>query len=171
MTQIQLTDPQVVVLSTACARENGLIFPVTAKLKGGAVGNVCKSLLKRGLIEEIPAADPDTVWRHGDAGSLTLRATPLAYSALGLRDADADENVSSPESAPREVRKGTKQATLIAMLQTPDGATIDDITAATGWQAHTVRGAMAGALKKKLGLTIASEKVDGRGRCYRIVSR
>ena len=64
-----------------------------------------------------------------------------------------------------------QQATLIAMLQTSDGATIDDITAATGWQAHTVRGAMAGALKKKLGLTIASEKVDGRGRCYRIVSR
>ena len=38
--------------------------------------------------------------------------------------------------------------------------------AATGWQSHTVRGAMAGALKKKLGLTIDSEKVDGRGRCY-----
>ena len=66
-----ITDTQSLILSTACARESGLIFPVTANLKGGAVGNVCKSLLKRGLIVEILAADPDTVWRHGDAGSLT----------------------------------------------------------------------------------------------------
>ena len=45
MTQIQLTDTQAVVLSAACARDDGAVFPVTAKLKGGAVGNVCKSLL------------------------------------------------------------------------------------------------------------------------------
>ena len=53
MTQIQLSDAQAVILSTACAREDGAVFPVTASLKGGAVGNVCKSLLKQGLIEEI----------------------------------------------------------------------------------------------------------------------
>ncbi|MEI6099951.1 MAG: DUF3489 domain-containing protein, partial [Alphaproteobacteria bacterium] len=62
----------------------------------------------------------------------------------------------------------TKQATLIAMLRAPDGATIEEITVALEWAAHTVRGAMAGALKKKLGLTITSEKVDGRGRAYKI---
>ena len=169
MTQIQLTDPQAVILSTACAREDGTVFPIIANLKGGAVGNVCKSLLKRGLIEEVPAADPDTVWRFDEErGSLTLSATPLAYSALGIREADADETVSAPEPAPQARRKGTKQATLIAMLQTPDGATIKEIIAATGWQACTVRGAMSGALKKKLGLTITSEKVDGRGRTYKI---
>ena len=49
-----------------------------------------------------------------------------------------------------------------------EGATIDEIVAATGWQPHTVRGAFAGALKKRLGLTIASEKVEGRGRVYHI---
>ena len=65
-------------------------------------------------------------------------------------------------------REGTKQATLIAMLRAPDGATIEEIMAATGWQSHTVRGAMAGALKKKLRLEITSEKVDGRGRVYTI---
>ncbi len=52
------------------------------------------------------------------------------------------------------------------MLRAPDGATIEEITAATGWQSHTVRGAMAGALKKKLGLEVTSEKVEGRGRVY-----
>ena len=48
------------------------------------------------------------------------------------------------------------------------GATIDEIVAALEWQPHTARGAISGALKKKLGLTITSEKVDGRGRAYRI---
>jgi hypothetical protein len=54
------------------------------------------------------------------------------------------------------------------MLRAPDGATIEEIMAATGWQSHTVRGAMAGALKKKLRLEVTSEKVDGRGRVYRL---
>ncbi|MFC3118869.1 DUF3489 domain-containing protein [Jhaorihella thermophila] len=56
------------------------------------------------------------------------------------------------------------------MLRAEGGATIDEIAAATGWKPHTVRGAMSGALKKKLGLTITSEKVEGRGRVYRIAS-
>ena len=57
---------------------------------------------------------------------------------------------------------------MIEMLRRPEGATADQIMEATGWQRHTVRGAFAGALKKKLGLTIASEKVDGLGRVYRV---
>ncbi len=66
-------------------------------------------------------------------------------------------------------RAGTKQALLIEMLRRPEGATVDQIAEATGWQRHTVRGAIAGALKKKLGLTIESEKVDGVGRVCRII--
>ena len=60
----------------------------------------------------------------------------------------------------------SKLDTLIALLRTPGGATIQDLMAATSWQAHSVRGAIAGTLKKK-GHSIASEKVDGRRR-YRI---
>ena len=164
-----LTDTQSLILSTACARESGLIFPVTANLKGGAVGNICKSLLKRGLIEEIPAADPDTVWRHGETGPLTLRATPLAYSALGLGTAGGAAPAVQPDLTPPTQRKGTKQAQLIAMLKVPEGATIEEIVTATGWLCHTVRGVMSGALKKKLGLTITSEKVADRGRVYHLV--
>ena len=66
-----------------------------------------------------------------------------------------------------KIRKGTKQALLVGLLDRPEGATIDEIIAATGWQPHTVRGAFAGALKKRLGLTITSEKREGRGRVYR----
>jgi hypothetical protein len=169
MTQIQLSDAQAVILSTACAREDGAVFPVTASLKGGAVGNVCKSLLKQGLIEEIPAADLNTVYRHDEErGPITLRATPLAYSTLGVTDEQDETPPAETPPAPAQRRKGNKQETLIEMLRAEGGATIDEIVAATGWQPHTVRGAMSGALKKKLGLTITSEKVDGRGRCYRI---
>ena len=169
MTQIQLSDAQAVILSTACAREDGAVFPVTASLKGGAVGNVCKSLLKQGLIEEIGATDLNTVWRHDEErGPITLRATPLAYSTLGITDEQTETPQAETPSAPAQRRKGTKQETLIEMLRAEGGATIDEIVAETGWLSHTVRGAMSGALKKKLGLTITSEKVDGGARRYRI---
>jgi len=173
MTQIQLSDAQAVILSAACAREDGAVFPVTTGLKGGAVGNVCKSLLKHRLIEEITATDLNTVYRHDEErGPVTLRATPLAYSILGITDAPDTQNDDQPEpkTTPQPVRRrsGTKQEALIRMLSAEGGATIDEIVAALDWQPHTARGAMSGALKKKLGLTITSEKVDGRGRCYRI---
>jgi hypothetical protein len=171
MNQIQLSDTQAVILSTACARDDGLVFPVTAKVKGGAVGNCLKSLLKRGLIEELPASDPDTVWRHDEErGSITLRATPLAYSALGItEDEIPDTGASGDNPAPQKVqRRGSKQALLIEMLEAPEGATIQQVVDSTGWQPHTVRGAIAGALKKKLGLNVVSGKVEGRGRVYRI---
>lgn len=167
MAQIQLSDAQAFILSTACAREGGAIFPVTASLKGGAVGNVCKSLLKQGLIEEIAATDLNTVWRHDEErGPITLRATPLAYSTLGITDEQSGTPPAETPTSAVQRRKGTKQETLIEMLRAEGGATIDEIVAATDWQPHTVRGAMSGALKKKLGLHVTSEKVENRGRVY-----
>jgi hypothetical protein len=69
----------------------------------------------------------------------------------------------------RTPRADSKQAKLIAMLKRPEGATIAEVVEALQWQAHTVRGAIAGALKKKLALKVESEKVDAeRGRVYRI---
>lgn len=167
MAQIQLTDPQATLLSTACARDDGAVFPVTAPLKGGAVGNVCKSLLKLGLIEEIPASDLNTVWRHDETrGPVTLRATQLAQSTLGITEAETTATPVETVIAPIQRRKGTKQDALIEMLRAPGGTSIEEIASALEWAAHTVRGAMAGPLKKKLGLEVTSEKVEGRGRVY-----
>jgi hypothetical protein len=87
---------------------------------------------------------------------------PKADRAPDTADATPDATV-----APR-TRAGSKQAKLIEMLRQPDGVTVDEIVAAFKWQPHTVRGAIAGALKKKLGLKVDSEKVEGRGRVYRI---
>jgi predicted HTH transcriptional regulator len=55
-------------------------------------------------------------------------------------------------------RAGTKQAQMIEMLKRPEGATVEQIAEATGWQHHTIRGAISGALKKKLGLTVEATR-------------
>lgn len=127
----------------------------------------------------------DSAWREtGDGHGTTLVATDAGLAAIGIEPDEADTAPASATEAPlenrapdgdaeaahstRTPRAGTKQAALIAMLRAPDGATIGEITAAIGWQSHTVRGAIAGALKKKLGLDVTSEKVEGRGRVYRI---
>ena len=188
----QLSDCQLVVLTAACQRPDRCVFPITARLKGNAAGNVLKSLLNKGLIKEVRAKRDDTVWRHDeDRGRMTLVATKAAFAALGIdpRDefedtetdaadhapADVEVEPKQRQSAPRKkqpkaprARDGSKQAQLIAMLRRAKGATIDEIAEALSWQPHTVRGAIAGALKKKLGLEVTSEKDEKRGRVYRV---
>src|SRR6516164_2554536 len=78
----------------------------------------------------------------------------------------AIEALPDPEPRP-DVNRPSKQDGVIAMLRRPEGATVDEVVSATGWQRHTVRGAFSGTLKKKLRLTIASAKEE-RGRVYRI---
>ncbi len=71
-------------------------------------------------------------------------------------------NAGSLARTPKQ-RPNTKQALMIDMLRRPEGATVEQIAEATGWQHHSVRGAIAGALKKKLGLTITTERVRNVG--------
>jgi hypothetical protein len=93
---------------------------------------------------------------------------------VGDRDTLIDELWSAiveilPEPEPQPNAKRTsKQDELIAMLRRPEGVTVDEVASMTGWQRHTVRGVFSGTLKKKLGLTLASDKEE-RGRVYRIV--
>ena len=62
-----------------------------------------------------------------------------------------------------------KIAILLGLLQQPRGTTIEAMMAATGWQAHSVRGAISGSIKKSLGIAVISEKIDG-ARTYRIAA-
>jgi hypothetical protein len=77
---------------------------------------------------------------------------------------------ANSRATPAAARPGTKQALLLGLLQRKQGATIAEAMKATGWQPHSVRGAISGTLKKKLGLAVASETVEGRGRVYRIAA-
>ena len=71
------------------------------------------------------------------------------------------------KSVAHRKRRNSKQDHVLRLLRSPSGATIEKITQATGWQAHSVRGFFAGVVRKKLGLNLLSEKTDGE-RVYRI---
>jgi hypothetical protein len=172
-----LTDTQRVILSAASQRTDRLALPLPKSLKGGAAHKVINALIGKGLLREVKANRKlgDPVWREGGEGhGLTLIITDKGLEAIGIEvespKTTARTSKAKPAARPREAkpREGTKQSAMIAMLRQPEGATVEEIAAATGWQRHTVRGAMTGALKKKLGLTIESSKVEGRGRAYRI---
>jgi len=188
----KLSDTQLVILSAAAQREDRNVLPLPGSLRGGAAAKVVGALLKRGLIAET-ATDNQTkadaalnrIWRNDEDGNaILLHITKAGLAAIGVEPesgdsaptgADEAPNAEASQDAPadadpahkeRTPRTGTKQAKLIEMLRAEGGATIDEIVAETGWQPHTVRGAFAGALQKKLGLEVTSEKVEGRGRVY-----
>ncbi|MEM8595017.1 MAG: DUF3489 domain-containing protein [Pseudomonadota bacterium] len=156
-----LTRTQTAVLSAALARPDRRLEPLPKTLIGGAAKKVVDALIARGLVE---------------AGLDGPVATEAAAEALN--GAKAGEEVSETADAagepetpktPRTPREGTKQARVIALLRRGQGATIDEMRAETGWAPHTVRGALAGALKKRLGLDVRSEATEDRGRVYRII--
>jgi hypothetical protein len=179
---MKLSDTQLVILTAAAQRSNLLAVPLPQNLKGGAAQKVVASLLKQGLLEEIGAdtRSGEPVWRKtGDGHGVTLAITEQGLAAIGIEPENVhtapsettqlDTSAESGRAAKERTRTDSNQAKLIEMLRRPEGASIEEIVAAFGWQAHTVRGAIAGALKKKLGLDVRSEKIDGRGRVYRIV--
>jgi len=87
--------------------------------------------------------------------------------------AELGANTSTPEpnaSGAALPKGGTKLSAMIAALCKPEGATIPELMQATGWQAHSVRGAMSGNLKKKLNLKVVSDVIENRGRVYRIAT-
>src|ERR1700736_6358407 len=93
---------------------------------------------------------------------------------VGDREALIDQLWSAIEALPdpdqqSDTKPPSKQDAVIAMLQRPEGATVDEFASAMGCQRHTVRGLFSGTLKKKLGLTLASTQEE-RGRVYHIAT-
>ena len=96
---------------------------------------------------------------------------PKSKSKAATRSTRKTARPASRRSAPpvsrSAARSDTKHARIIAMLRTPAGATIASLVTATEWQQHSVRGFLAGVVRKKLGLNLVSEQTD-KGRVYRI---
>jgi hypothetical protein len=179
----KLSDTQLILLSQAAQHpERALAIP--DRLRGGAVARVVDPLLAKGLVEAVPQRGDLPVYKTEADGSRTaLLITNTGLLAVGIEPEPATQDASDAEVTEagllvsadgkaadrlRRLRTGTKQELLIAMLKRPEGATVPEVVEATGWLPHTVRGAIAGALRKKLGLRISSEKVRGRARAYRI---
>ncbi|ARK50048.1 DUF3489 domain-containing protein [Burkholderia pseudomallei] len=168
MSTIELTPAQHAILAYAIDHTSGKIDWFPDNIKGGARKKVIDGLSKRALI-----TTDGTDWFVAVEGYDALGVPrPTAPTAADSADTEMEAAVETAETslgikAPRRTRENSKQSLVIAMLHRPEGATIAQICEATGWQAHTVRGSLAGALKKKLGLNITSEKQDGE-RIYRI---
>ena len=175
----KLTDTQRIILSAASQRTDRLALPLPKSLKGGAAQKVVNAIVDKGLLKEVKANRKlnDPVWRETEDGrAMTLVVTDAGLAAIGV-EPEVAKKPAVPESTKavepatpkeRKPREGTKQSQMIDLLRRPKGATLTEIVEATGWQQHTIRGAMAGALKKKLGLSISSEKDEARGRVYKI---
>lgn len=181
-TEITLTDRQQEILIIAAIDHNGHLEPAAASIniRGGAFTNMMHTLRNAGLVE---GEDAET------------RLTPAGYAAISVdAPAPAEQDVwensehaetQEPDSAteteavpeteqemptkkPRKLRSGTKQATIIEMLQREEGASLQQLMEATGWQMHTTRAVLSRTIQKDLGIPLTSEKTSGGDRIYRI---
>lgn len=171
----KLTATQTAVIKAAAARPDGNIEPLPTSLRGGAKTAVIDGLLTRDLITKYQHLD-HAEHHLTDAGyaavgrkrKVPAPVTPDAETEAAVPAAEAKWAQEKQEVAKPRTRENCKQAAVIQILQHSDGTTIRQVMETTGWQAHTVRGTFAGALKKKLGLNVVSAK-DGTGeRVYRI---
>lgn len=187
MNTTKITEIQRATLEAAALRTDYVAWPIrNGKLNAGSEARVIKRLIAMGLVIEKPAIAKAPVWREDGQGKpLMAVVTEAGLQAIGLlpagkagrrsRTAGRKAPVAAKQAAvagvspkePQMPRGGSKLATLVALLGRDEGATIEELVAATGWQAHSVRGVMSGALVKKFGLVVTSEKLEGRGWVYR----
>jgi hypothetical protein len=162
---MKLTDTQLIILSSASQREDGLaVLPQT--LKGGAAKNVLTKLLDQGLLKEVRVKRGEPHWRvDEEERPIGLKLTRSGRSAIQAEEgADAEgaparKGSKNAAKAPAQAQKGkpasdagpregSKKAHVLSLLSRPQGATIDDLLSATGWLPHTTRAALTGLRKE-----------------------
>ncbi len=188
----KLTDTQLIVLSAAAARDDGIAI-APAKINKAAASKVGSSLVARKLMREARSKSGMPIWRvDKDDRPISLVITRAGRNAIGVdKDAAGDaprsknrrsetQHVSTAKKQPvdraaegREDRNsapraGTKQALVIVMLGAKNGATLDALVEATGWLPHTTRAALTGLRKR--GFSIERTHEEGSASVYRIVA-
>ena len=189
----KLTDTQLIVLSAAAARDDGIAV-VPAKMNRAAASKVGASLVTRKLMREVRSKPGMPVWRKDEDGRpISLMITRAGRDAIGVEEdgaagaqrpsnersrekkAHAVEKRSRDRSGAKESvddgaaspRAGTKQALVIEMLRAKGGATLNALVEATGWLPHTTRAALTGLRKR--GFSIERTREEGADSIYRIV--
>jgi hypothetical protein len=180
---VKLTDAQLVMMSAAGQRKDRCLS-APATIKGAALTKVGVKLAKLGLAREIEAKPGAPIWRRDDAGqgyALKLTAAGLKAIAVDVESRGASEpseaplpqakNVGNPDGGghPAGVavpRDGSKLALVIEVLWRAHGATIIDLTQATGWLPHTTRAALTGLRKR--GYAVIRERIGAGDSVYRI---
>ena len=187
----KLTDTQLIILSSAAERDDGIAV-VPAKMSKAAAAKVGASLAARKLMREARSKPGMPAWRKDDDGrSISLMITRAGRQAIGVEDGegakqathsdvkigshlpsrrkdDGSESSASPPQPPNvnSPRAGSKQALVTAMLGANGGATLDALIQATGWLPHTTRAALTGLRKR--GFSIERSREAGEASLYRI---
>jgi hypothetical protein len=117
--------------------------------EGGAAGEELQPPTAPAPAAEAPCTEGQAEPSESDTTTMPAKRKAKAKAAKPGKAAPAEKPTP---------RTGTKQALMIDMLKRPQGATVEQIAQATGWQHHTIRGAISGALKKKLGLTVEATR-------------
>ena len=182
----KLTDTQLVLLNGAAQRDDHGIAAID---KRAATREAIEGLLKAKLLKTVGRTPELALWTRGDDNQpLALIVTAKGLKAINMESAAAEPGVDVEAPAAKPKRKtsakvgalpdpstskpsrrsaDTKLGAIVKLMQRAKGATLADMMSATGWQTHSVRGAIAGAIKKKLGHSVSAEKV-GDARTYRI---
>lgn len=157
----KLTPTQALLLRAAARRADGRVIPPD-NLRGGARVKAITGLMRREWIEA-----GDGCFVLTDAGyAVAGRKRPAPPEVEGIREMDTVDALQLLEGIP--VRPGTKLAALVVALRRPQGATNLQLMLATGWQPHSVRGAISGLLRKRLGLNVVLTRNAAGERVYRI---
>lgn len=156
----KLSPAQSLLLRNAARRADGRVIPHDS-MRGGARSKVLTSLLQRGWIE--PADDGHVLTDAGYAAIGQQRPMPPD----DVQPMDTTDDLQLLDGIP--VRPGSKLAALVVALRRPQGSTSLQLMLATGWQPHTVRGAISGMLRKKLGLNVVLAHNKSGERVYRVV--
>jgi len=156
----RFSDLQLVLLSAAASRTNGSLLPFPASIDDDQRRDkAIAALIRRSLVVERDVSARKPTWRVDGERRIGLVLTDEGMGALDAPQPDADNGDVAISPRP------TKTAAVIALLDRPEGASLADLIAATGWLPHTTRAALTGLRKK--GHAVTSEKVDGARR-YRL---
>ena len=168
-----LSDLQLILLATAVQREQGNVLPPPDAIDNqpDRISKEIPALLKRKLIEKAPVSDQSAAWRDQDQQPVGLLITAAGRAIMAANETgDAAFNPkagnigTAPQDAPAP-RTSSKIELVLALLLRPEGATLAELIAATGWLPHTTRAALTGLRKK--GHVVDRDKRDDQT-CYRI---